>query len=421
MTSDEYNHYHLKPITFNQTSTSQYPPLVYSGAWIDIYMSEASQYSNEPFPPFTEKEKYVKDWVDGANKGWSFDEIPPVNKEYRKDVYEYLSKYLDVKKGTIKGHVMDAITNAPISGATVKKLTGDHQPLTTLGSSNTAGDYSVSISAGENQNVMISKEGYMPVEYQGLSIAENEEKFLETVLQIPNEYAGRTDGIIKGTAIQADNGRVISGATIKIRSSMNSRDGEVLYETTTNLQGNFSIEHVLTGYYTIEVSKNGFITTYESVAAIGGREAFKQITLSPLLADGEMRIVITWGVVPSDLDSHLEGPDGLGGRFHVYYGNRRYIENGFLHADLDLGDTSSYGPETITSHGVKNGVYHYRVADYTNRNNSNSPYLSNSSAKVKVFIKDGTYEYNVPTNKIGTVWNVFDVVDGTIKGVNTFE
>ena len=58
----------------------------------------------------------------------------------------------------------------------------------------------------------------------------------------------------------------------------------------------------------------------------------------------EIQIRLDWGTQPSDLDSHLAGPDGAGTRFHCFFVNRTPVS----FVDLDSDDTTSFGPETIT-------------------------------------------------------------------------
>ena len=60
--------------------------------------------------------------------------------------------------------------------------------------------------------------------------------------------------------------------------------------------------------------------------------------LTETLDDDEYRVILTWGSSPSDLDSHLEGPG-----YHVFYSNKTG-----KNAELDVDDTTSYGPETVT-------------------------------------------------------------------------
>jgi uncharacterized protein YfaP (DUF2135 family) len=64
--------------------------------------------------------------------------------------------------------------------------------------------------------------------------------------------------------------------------------------------------------------------------------------LTPIIPDGQTRIVLTWGASPSDLDSHLAGPTSTGGRFHIYYNNKNYTENGVNIANLDHDQSMSF-------------------------------------------------------------------------------
>jgi uncharacterized protein YfaP (DUF2135 family) len=56
--------------------------------------------------------------------------------------------------------------------------------------------------------------------------------------------------------------------------------------------------------------------------------------------------ILQWSMQPSDLDAHLSGPDGQGGRFHLYYGNRLQPPVPFVNLDTD--DVDSTGPEVLT-------------------------------------------------------------------------
>ena len=82
----------------------------------------------------------------------------------------------------------------------------------------------------------------------------------------------------------------------------------------------------------------------------------------------EIQIRLDWGTQPSDLDSHLAGPDGAGTRFHCFFVNRTPVS----FVDLDSDDTTSFGPETITIRRSPAGTgqfvagdYHYWVHNYS--------------------------------------------------------
>jgi uncharacterized protein YfaP (DUF2135 family) len=85
--------------------------------------------------------------------------------------------------------------------------------------------------------------------------------------------------------------------------------------------------------------------------------------------------VLYWGELPSDLDSHLVGPDVSGEKFHIYYSNMSYYSNDVKMADLDLDDVSSYGPETTTIYSPTDGMYAFYVHNYTDRYESSLKWI----------------------------------------------
>nr|WP_240354663.1 tetratricopeptide repeat protein [Pectobacterium brasiliense] len=134
--------------------------------------------------------------------------------------------------------------------------------------------------------------------------------------------------------------------------------------------------------------------------------------ISPVMKnlDG-MRIVLTWGERPFDLDSHLIYPDN-----HIYFQHKKGRD-----ANLDVDDTDSFGPETITIDKKRLGEsYIYAVHDYTNGDKNNSPALSASSAKVFVYVGSSQVRaYSVPLNKVGNVWTVFRLnPNGDFEDIN---
>ncbi|RQO31601.1 hypothetical protein DBR32_06505 [Taibaiella sp. KBW10] len=122
--------------------------------------------------------------------------------------------------------------------------------------------------------------------------------------------------------------------------------------------------------------------------------------LSPSLADnGSIRVVLSWGQQPADLDIHA-----VYGDQHVYYGNKVGAK-----AALDVDDRDGYGPETITVTERVSDLYGFLVRDYTNRKNQ-SDALSKSNAKVFVYRGDSLIKtYYVPTGQLGNLWRVFTI------------
>lgn len=130
-----------------------------------------------------------------------------------------------------------------------------------------------------------------------------------------------------------------------------------------------------------------------------------------------VRIVLTWGADPVDLDSHLTGPSPAGGRFHVYYGDQEFFTDGTyngnsaanLVAELDYDDVTSYGPEVTTIHVMIPGTYYFYVHDYTTYSDASSLVMADSGACVKVYYGNSTTPaatYTITPGKRGTIWNV---------------
>lgn len=230
---------------------------------------------------------------------------------------------------------------------------------------------------------------------------------------------------VTGKITNAENGEPIKKAQLKFRNGYNNRTGRVVKSTRCDNQGNYSVK-LATGKYTAQVSKSGFTTLYLNIMCrkkTGNSSNYESMSVTPKLETGEWRAVLTWGAYPQDLDSHLTGPNGYGGRFHVYYptANKNAYINGRRVANLDVDDTTSYGPETVTiNFNVgKSGTYNYYVHDYTNRYLSSSIYMARSNARVVVYKGNRQMAvYKVP-NKPGTKWHVFKIVNGSLKKVNT--
>ena len=159
---------------------------------------------------------------------------------------------------------------------------------------------------------------------------------------------------------------------------------------------------------TIIIKKNGFSTLVAKCPC-----ANLTYAISPVMQnlDG-MRIVLSWGAKPSDLDAHLAY-----GNNHVYFSNKTGDN-----ANLDVDDTNSYGPETITIDQKNFGQnYVFSIHDYSDQTNPNTYDLSNSQAKVFVYIGQSLVRtYYITPNKIGNLWTVFKInTNGEMEDINS--
>jgi len=281
-----------------------------------------------------------------------------------------------------------------------------------------SGIYTLSNLAGESgYSLEVSKTDYLPVNYVDIQLEEGVTKHLETVMNIEDRYAGLGD--ISGKVTNSVDGNGVSGLLIQLREGINTHTGRVVQTSTTGDDGYYSVTGLEAGSYTAEITGDGYQTAYMTVVVLGGELHENQNgSINPILSEGEIRIVLTWGESPNDLDSHLTGPiEGSSDRFHVYWMNEGSSDS----TNLDVDDTSSYGPETITIVNQVSGVYRYSVHDYSNRGSSSSSALGNSGANVKVYKGSGLVaEFFVP-NEGGTLWTVFEIDGNIITSINRME
>lgn len=318
--------------------------------------------------------------------------------------------------GTIRGNVKDALSQNGLSGVQVRVK--KNNLYFGVSESETNGQFSIASPVGDGISVEFTKTGYLPVVYNNITVTINEETFLEPVLQIDETHNG--NGSISGNIFNAIDGSGISECTISLRAGINTLEGPVVTTATTNSNGFYEVSELPAGQYTVHAQKNGYMESFFTILNIGGQSTDNQNgTMTPILNENEIRIILTWGDTPADLDSHLTGPAEDGNRFHVYYPSKTYYQNGIPYAALDHDDVSSYGPETVSIYQLSPGVYRYSVHDYSNRNSGYSHALSNSAAQVRVYQGSTLIaNFNVPSNTEGTLWTVFELSNGQIMPVN---
>jgi uncharacterized protein YfaP (DUF2135 family) len=221
-------------------------------------------------------------------------------------------------------------------------------------------------------------------------------------------------------AAPAVNVQILS-ATVKDQKIDNAtvilqKNGEQSTTTNTDTQGQATINSAITddANALLIVKKAGYSDLVVKCPCAGMTYA-----ISPVMKglDG-MRIVLNWGAKPEDLDSHVVYPNN-----HVYFETMTGKD-----ALLDVDDTTSFGPETITIERKHDGErYVYAVHNYSEGGNPNSTSLSASQAKVFVYVGQSLIKtYYVPQNKTGNLWVVFAVTEAgefqnfnTIKGVTS--
>lgn len=215
------------------------------------------------------------------------------------------------------------------------------------------------------------------------------------------ELSGGATGTISGTVTDATtDGQPIQGATVK--------SGDI--STTTDADGKYVLNNVPISNTTIQASKSGYIALSYSLSLAENEQKVVDFPLSPALTTNEaFRIVLTWGENPDDLDSHLLVPpdhtDGTEG-YHIYYYTAGINDpEVYPYAYLDIDDTTSFGPETVTIYKRLTQTYKYYVHDF-----DETGQLKTSSAVVHVYNQNGLVKtYNVPSSGSGLYWYVFDI------------
>lgn len=221
-------------------------------------------------------------------------------------------------------------------------------------------------------------------------------------------------GSISGHMTNAATGAALPGATIRVLGSSGQpacSNATVVATTTTNSNGDYSFPTVASGTYDVQARAAGFISNCQDDAQVSsGQNTLVSLSLSPTLAAGALRVVLTWGADPRDLDSHLWTPSQV--PYHVYYppGNRGSTTQ-CPFAQLNVDDTDGLGPETITIAQRQTGQYRYAVHRF-----AGSGSLASSGAQVQVFGSSGLIAtYSAPSGT-GDWWYVFNI-DGATGGV----
>lgn len=321
------------------------------------------------------------------------------------------------ERGTLVGKVVDAVNANPLQEASVKIYNGNR--LVKDMQTKEDGTYDASLVPG-TYKVVVSYPDYI-TETSNVTInAANTTTYDSKLQMVGNEYGGI--GTATGKITNALTGQAVSGLNLVIRKGRNNSSGEIVKSLTTDEQGGYAVD-LPGGNYTVEISGVGYITTSFNIIALGGMTKGDQnATISPegLLGEG-IRVVLNWGATPSDLDSHFTGPTANGDRFHVYYNNKTFKDSENS-ANLDVDDTTSLGPETVTVlERVNEGTYTYAIHNYSDRYNSNLN-LSNSNATVRLYSENMLLAtYNVPLDKTGNVWRVFEIRDGVIVPINRID
>lgn len=202
-------------------------------------------------------------------------------------------------------------------------------------------------------------------------------------------------------------GKGIGYLKISIRKGINNIYTYPLEVIETRESGYYQTPELDAGNYCLEINSWDGKHTYTcyNIKVFGDTTIRNQnISVSGSLEDNQMRVVLTWGEKPRDLDSHLEYRLLNGESGHVYCDKRDGILNSDGIAELDKDDTDCFGPETII-------IYNDKIGDYTFyvKNVSRETSMGGGNAMVKIYFGKQPIPFCTLTipDKIGQIWTVF--------------
>ena len=87
----------------------------------------------------------------------------------------------------------------------------------------------------------------------------------------------------------------------------------MVQQITTEASGGFIFSDLIPGDYILGGTLDGYLDSRKEVRLSANETLAPQnLVLSPLLGPDEIRIVLTWGEKPKDLEAHLTGPNPTG-------------------------------------------------------------------------------------------------------------
>ncbi|MDF1798503.1 MAG: carboxypeptidase regulatory-like domain-containing protein [Planctomycetota bacterium] len=298
--------------------------------------------------------------------------------------------------GSLAGTVTD-LAGIPLGGVLVAANLPNGSPAGTTISAGDGGFELLELTEGPHLIDFISP-GYETATAASM-VAADSTVFLSQVLVLEELQPGDT-GTIAASLVDAQNpSSHVSQASIVVREGLNNPIGPFVTQVLAPLGS--TLFDLPAGYYTLTASAPGYQSATTSVSLPKDQTSSITMAMSgeSTPGSGEAHVVLTWGLDPDDLDSHLLAADG-----HCYFGNQ--IIPG---ASLDVDDVSSYGPETITIDSVDpGGAYTYYVHHF-----SGSGSLATSGAVVKLYFNGTSLTYPVPP-QAGDYWHVFDLIDGVV-------
>ncbi len=297
---------------------------------------------------------------------------------------------------TISGTVLDAADNRPLADAVVR-ISGTEQSVRT----DVQGRYQLPGVAAGDVSVVASKTGFAsslqqrrvpPGEAIDFRLAQSADLAIEVVNAVNNLPVADAEVVV---LVAGEEKRLLTDAAGRVRFT-----------------------DLAPGAVTATITADEFCEEEIVRQLVVGDATPVRTVMSPKLRRGEVRVVLTWGSYPRDLDCHLFGPppDDGGKPLHICY-DQKAAGNVTLDTDAKKGQ----GPETITLSQAAPGTYRYMVEDAANAGSptaATSQAMAQSGALVRVYEANPVPPIQADPQGTGTVWHVCDIEVGRGGKVN---
>lgn len=261
-------------------------------------------------------------------------------------------------------------------------------------------------------NITVEKSGYQTVKGRIIIYSTDRKKNNKEILMVKSNSK---KGGASGQITDAKTGKPVGVVELIVRVGIGNYTGDIVAQTMVNEDGTYQLSGLPAGSYTVELvdkrdgkEEKKYVTGSMDMIIVGEEVIANQNgVVSNQLYNDQIRIVLTWGEQPKDLDSHLIGTTEDGRREHMFFAYQQIKNNnGIVEFMLDVDDTDSFGPETTTIYHPSDDNYHYYVHNYSR---GDARELMNSGAMVQVYKGDDNLPWQtfyVPQEE-GFYWDVF--------------